>query len=70
MPISYADVLAGSMVRRVDRRTAAVWIALAKPAQVTLKLWGGLQEGDTVPSPLATGAAVATRRIAPRFTWH
>lgn len=62
MALTYGDVLAGPILRRVDRHTAAVWLALARPATVTLKVWEGAQVGDTVAAPLAS-ASVATRRV-------
>ena len=34
-------LLAGPILRRVDPTNCAVWLALSKPATVTLKVWEG-----------------------------
>lgn len=61
MPFSYGDVLAGPIVRRVEPRLVSVWVALREAAEVTLRLWEGLEFGDTGVTPLASGTASSFR---------
>ncbi|MEO0532303.1 MAG: hypothetical protein AAF215_00340 [Cyanobacteria bacterium P01_A01_bin.123] len=63
MALTYDDVLAGPIVRRVEPGLAAVWIALRKPAQVKLKIWEGLVRGDTTQTAVVTGSAIGTRPV-------
>jgi hypothetical protein len=62
MPFSFGDVLAGPIVRRVEPRLVTVWVALRTPAEVTLRIWDGLEFGDTGTPPLAS-ASSSTFRI-------
>lgn len=62
MPFEYQDVLAGPIVRRVEPGLAAVWLALRRPARVTLRVWEGLVTGNTSQAPL-TEQTVQTRAI-------
>lgn len=63
-------VLAGPIVRRVEPRLVAVWVALSEAAPVTLRLWSGSQSAGssagTVLSgdaPLVTGRESASRPL-------
>ena len=75
MAFAFADVLAGPIVRRVDRTIASVWVALRKPATVQLRIYDGIKPGSTADTPLATaqtdtvavGAQLHLAVVAARF---
>jgi hypothetical protein len=52
---TYGSILAGPIVRRVERSLASVWVALREPANVVLRVFDGIREGDTTDTPLAMG---------------
>ena len=54
-------LLAGPIVRRVEPRLAAVWVALNQPRAVRLALYDGRQQAPVTPQPLAAGAANTLR---------
>jgi hypothetical protein len=60
-------LLAGPILRRVEPRAAAVWVALSRPGAVTLLLWEGLRKSATPVAPVARSAAVRTLRIGERL---
>lgn len=60
-------LLAGPILRRVEPRAAAVWVALSRPATVSLVLWEGLRKSGTTAAPIARSAAVPALRIAERL---
>lgn len=39
----------------MERSLASVWVALREPANIVLKLYDGVRDGDTADTPLATG---------------
>ena len=45
MAFTFDDILAGPIVRRVEPHLVTVWVALRKPAELTLKLFEGLEFG-------------------------
>ena len=55
-------LLAGPIVRRVEPRLAAVWVALNQPKAVRLAVYDGRQQAPVSAAPLAVGA-VNTLRI-------
>ena len=55
-------VLAGPILRRVEKNLVSVWLALSEPREVTLSVWDGRVEAGT-PLPLASGAATQTLRV-------
>ena len=54
-------LLAGPIVRRVEPRLAAVWVALNQPMAVRLVLYDGLRQAPVSAAPLAAGAANTLR---------
>src|SRR3954447_14480358 len=54
-------LLAGPIVRRVEPRLAAVWVALNQPQAVRLVLYDGRQQTPVSTPPLAAGAANTLR---------
>ncbi len=54
-------LLAGPIVRRVEPRLAAVWVALNQPMAVRLVLYDGLRQAPVSASPLVAGAANTLR---------
>lgn len=65
-------LIAGPIVRRVDARSASVWVACSKPASIELVLFEGHQE-STGPGKVNGDArvhgrgTVATRRLGPNL---
>jgi len=61
-------VLAGPIVRKVDAKSATIWIALSEPALVSLRVWAGDQTSTgtgTVQSgtgPIAEDIGTGTRQ--------
>ena len=66
-------LLAGPIVRRVEPRLAAVWVALNQPMAVRLVLYDGLRQAPVSASPLAAGAAntlrVGNGCTSPSWSW-
>lgn len=60
--MDFRTVLAGPIVRRVDSASAAVWLALAQPCTVTLRVWNGLESSGTTRDPAFIGRR-DTRRL-------
>lgn len=60
--MEWKTVLAGPIVRRVDARTASVWIAVDEPCDVTLRVWNGLESANTSRAPAFLGKQ-RTRRV-------
>lgn len=60
--MEWQSVLAGPMVRRVDARGAAVWIALDIPCVVTLRIFRGLRMAGG-SAGLVVEASALTRRF-------
>lgn len=60
--MEWSSVLAGPIVRRVEAGAAAVWIALNEPADVTLRVWDGLESASTTRAPAFVGRR-RTRRL-------
>ena len=58
-------LLAGPIVRRVEPRLAAVWVALNQPRAVRLVVYDGRQQAPVSAAPLAAGAANTLRVGAP-----
>jgi hypothetical protein len=62
-------LLAGPIVRRVEPRLVTVWVALGKPATVTVPVWKNLQTAGSAPGSVTSGDATyasgqaTTRRI-------
>lgn len=56
-------VLAGPILRRVEPRAVAVWVALSQPATVTLSVWEGLRKSGTTVKAISVSPATATLRI-------
>src|SRR4051812_33566194 len=54
-------LLAGPMVRRVEPRLAAVWVALNQPRAVRLVVYDGRQQAPVAAPPVAVGAANTLR---------
>src|SRR4051794_12611219 len=54
-------LLAGPIVRRVEPRLAAVWVALDRPRAVRLVVYDGRQVAPVTATPLATGAVNTVR---------
>ena len=54
-------VLAGPIVRRVEPRSASIWIATDTPCLVTLDLYRDVQSATALPTPLFSGGARALR---------
>lgn len=59
MPLTAADLLAGPIVRRVDTERACVWMALSKPATVTLQVFRGRGVRADLGAPLPAGPTAA-----------
>ena len=55
MAYTYGSLLAGPVVRRVERSLVSVWVALDEPANVVLRVFDGIREGDTGDTPLSSG---------------
>ncbi len=60
-------LLAGPILRRVQPRAAAVWVAFSRPATVSLLLWEGLRKSATPVAPIARSPAVRALRIGERL---
>ena len=54
-------VLAGPIVRRVEPRLTAVWVALKQPGEVKLEVWPGLESAGTTRTPMAQATTCAMR---------
>ena len=60
-------VLAGPILRRVEPRAVAVWVALSRPATVALSLWEGLRQSGTAARAIAVAAPVSALRVGERL---
>ena len=60
-------VLAGPVLRRVEPRGVAVWIALSRPATVSMLVWEGLRKSGTSVVPIARSDPVAALRVGERL---
>ena len=60
--MDFRTVLAGPIVRRVDAASASVWLALAEPCDVTLRVWNGLESAATTRAAAFEGQR-HTRRL-------
>lgn len=60
-------VLAGPLLRRVERRLVSVWLALASPRHVFLKVWQAPQAAATSQAPLGEEGVSSSRRIGERL---
>ncbi len=60
-------VLAGPILRRVEPRAVAVWVALSRPATVSLVLWEGLRKSGTAAVPITRSMPAPALRIAERL---
>lgn len=60
-------VLAGPILRRVEPRAVAVWVALSRSASVTLSVWEGLRKSGTTVKAISTSPATPTLRIGERL---
>ncbi|MCB1725295.1 MAG: hypothetical protein KDJ39_16545 [Gammaproteobacteria bacterium] len=62
-------VLAGPIIRRVEPRLVAIWVALSQTALVSVRVWHGLQTASATVDEVASGqqpiadAVAATRRF-------
>lgn len=59
-------LLAGPILRRVDPTLVAVWVALSKPATVTLRVWEGQltsRDAEATSQPFATSIGEQTWRL-------
>lgn len=56
-------VLAGPILRRAEPRAVAVWVALSRPATVTLQLWEGMRKSGTRATPIAQSLPTPAMRI-------
>jgi len=68
-----ADVLAGPILRRVEKDLVSVWIALTRPAKVELEIFRGQGAAGTLGPPVARKAAqfpVDTHTIAAGAKLH
>src|SRR5262245_5529437 len=54
-------VLAGPIVRRVEPRLAAVWVAIDEPCRVTLDIFRDAQIAPTLPAPQFSSGVRAVR---------
>ncbi len=60
-------VLAGPILRRAEPRAVAVWVALSRPATLTLLLWEGLRKSATPVAPIARSPTVQALRVGERL---
>ena len=56
-------LLAGPILRRVEPTLVSVWVALSKPATITLQVWEGRAESGQGNSFLESANAVSTIRV-------
>lgn len=56
-------VLAGPILRRAEPRAVAVWVALSRPATVTLQLWEGMRKSGTRAKPVAQSLPTPAMRV-------
>lgn len=54
-------LLAGPIVRRVEPRLVAVWVAASQPRSVKLDIWQGMVSAGTAEPPLATASRETLR---------
>lgn len=54
MPLQAADVLAGPILRRVERGLVSVWIALRKPSSIRLDIFRGVGPAGSLGEPIPT----------------
>ena len=63
MPLEAADILAGPILRRVERGLVSVWVALRKPSSIRLAIFRGIGPagslGEAIPTPSPAAAAAA-----------
>ncbi len=45
-------LLAGPIVRRVERDAVSVWVALSADLPINLKIWSGLRNAGVADTPL------------------
>jgi hypothetical protein len=60
--MEWRSVLAGPIVRRVETSAASVWVAIDESAEVTLRVWEGLESAGTTRDPAFLGRR-RTRRL-------
>ena len=60
-------VLAGPILRRVEPNLVSVWIALSRPASVTLTLWEGRTKAGAADHLLRSDPATPTMRFGERL---
>ena len=54
-------ILAGPVVRRVEPRLAAIWVALRSPCSVRLDIYAGFEPATTQQSPFTQATNVSLR---------
>src|SRR5262245_51915577 len=60
----FKDILAGPIVRRVERGLVSIWVALAKEAQIKLSIWEGYDKATSAtPGAPFYESQVATQTI-------
>src|SRR5262245_3130039 len=62
--VSLPLVLAGPILRRVEPNLVSVWLALSRPAAVTITLWEGRVKAGAVDHLFRSDPPSATLRVA------
>lgn len=60
-------LLGGPILRRVEPRAVAVWVALSRPAAVSLVVWEGLRKSGTSAAPIARSPPLPALRVGERL---
>jgi len=62
--LSLPFVLAGPILRRVEPNLVSVWIALSRPASITITLWQGRTKTGALDPLIRSDPVTKTTRIA------